>query len=637
MSGSPLQPLLLPHLRPMCCQLSQEDIESTGSWYVVNLEENLIEISKKLCTNEYRHYHNTEIVSDALKLCVDLFGILAYANLPLDVLMVASTALCHALEDFPLLTKGLVWSLSCSHLVSAGTLAYRACLKDIDESDWILFFMPAIEVVVTTENDNDISLVRLGRKKGIILSLWQPEMLLDTSFDLEYLTNIALQHPSEIIRSRPCTLSGLLLCCAEWQAQLLQQDLWQAASSGAPLHGLLTALSLVAAHPTGAEISILNAAEVERLVCLMERVVAHLLSVLASKANNITNFAPSFAEMAEAIDSTFCDILSRDEEEVMDTTPAHQLVINCIWFNLKVNKISMACCSLSSELASIESTASDIAERCGLLIVRVLKQCRHKGVIESAGMSLSHLIKMMTSNKCVRACHDLPERILTEFLDVLQEGSSAASVTRRCAGLAILVHKIVASDKHKNRPLLHLCVSRLLKIATDPVRLYSSDTSDLPSTQALHFLCMLVQDSALCQNVAAYMSDITQLCFKKLSSNIWTVRNAALQLFGALVPRLVGEKKNNDENMIGVQHMEDITNPFDHGVRNIYAEETKVIDLFAQSLLTFVQSSKNSELIELKRFASVRAESYDTDIEYVLQLLGKKFDQAYVYGIFLDP
>nr|CAD7424142.1 unnamed protein product [Timema monikensis] len=62
-----------------------------------------------------------------------------------------------ALEDFPLLTKGLVWSLSCSHLVSAGTLAYRACLKDIDESDWMLFFMPAIEVVVTTENNNDIS------------------------------------------------------------------------------------------------------------------------------------------------------------------------------------------------------------------------------------------------------------------------------------------------------------------------------------------------------------------------------------------------------------------------------------------------------------------------------------------------
>nr|CAD7452480.1 unnamed protein product [Timema tahoe] len=61
-----------------------------------------------------------------------------------------------ALEDFPLLTKGLVWSLSYSPLVSAGTLAYRACLKDIDESDWMLFFMPAIEVVVTTENNNDI-------------------------------------------------------------------------------------------------------------------------------------------------------------------------------------------------------------------------------------------------------------------------------------------------------------------------------------------------------------------------------------------------------------------------------------------------------------------------------------------------
>nr|CAD7392070.1 unnamed protein product [Timema cristinae] len=471
--------------------------------------------------------------------------------------------------------------------------------------------------------------------------------------ELEKISGSQIPDRMKSFEGRPCTLSGLLLCCAEWQAQLLQQDLWQAASSGAPLHGLLTALSLVAAHPTGAEISILNSAEVERLVCLMERVVAHLLSVLASKAINITNFAPSFAEMAEAIDSTFCDILSRDEEEVMDITPAHQLVINCIWFNLK------ACCNLSSELASIESTASDIAERCGLLIVRVLKQCRHKGVIESAGMSLSNLIKMMTSNKCMRACHDLPERILTEFLDVLQEGSSAASVTRRCAGLAILVHKIVASDKQKNRPLLHLCVSRLLKIATDPVRLYSSDTSDLPSTQALHFLCVLVQDSALCQYVAAYMSDITQLCFKKLSSNIWTVRNAALQLFGALVPKLVGEKKNNDENMIVMCGL--VAIHIQHSYNASSTEEKitlflKVVQVLSEScnpqsvhedfrlsasvslqlLALTLKSSKNSELIELKKLASVRAESYDTDIEYVLQLLGKEFDQDFLTAYVTD-
>ncbi|CAG2056777.1 unnamed protein product [Timema podura] len=424
--------------------------------------------------------------------------------------------------------------------ISQSTLAYQTIHKHFAS---IKFGTLASQ---TDINEN-------GRKMSFITQPQKCAEYLETLPPLHFQTHgsdntiySSSKSPNDVSDSgRPCTLSGLLLCCAEWQAQLLQQDLWQAASSGAPLHGLLTALSLVAAHPTGAEISILNAAEVESLVCLMESVVAHLLSVLASKANNITNFAPSFAEMAEAIDSTFCDILSRDEEEVMDITPAHQLVINCIWFNLK------ACCNLSSELASIESTTSDIAERCGLLIVRVLKQCRHKGVIESAGMSLSNLVKMMTSNKCMHACHDLPERILTGFLDLLQEGSSAASVTRKCAGLAILVHKIVASDKHKNRPLLHLCVSRLLKIATDPVRLYSSDTSDLPSTQALHFLCMLVQDSALCQYVAAYMSDITQLCFKKLSSNIWTVRNAALQLFGALVPKLVGEKKNNDENMIG--------------------------------------------------------------------------------------
>ena len=49
--------------------------------------------------------------------------------------------------------------------------------------------------------------------------------------------------------------------------------------------------------------------------------------------------APSFAEMDEAIQSSIqeslSDMLSADEEE-LQLSPAHQLVLNCIWLNLKV-------------------------------------------------------------------------------------------------------------------------------------------------------------------------------------------------------------------------------------------------------------------------------------------------------------
>jgi hypothetical protein len=52
--------------------------------------------------------------------------------------------------------------------------------------------------------------------------------------------------------------------------------------------------------------------------------------------------APSFAEMDEAIQSniqeSLSDLLSVDEEE-LQLSPAHQLLLNCVWLNLKVRYV----------------------------------------------------------------------------------------------------------------------------------------------------------------------------------------------------------------------------------------------------------------------------------------------------------
>jgi hypothetical protein len=53
--------------------------------------------------------------------------------------------------------------------------------------------------------------------------------------------------------------------------------------------------------------------------------------------------APSFAEMDEAIQSSIqqslSDLMSVDEEE-LQLSPARQLVLNCVWLNLKVRYVS---------------------------------------------------------------------------------------------------------------------------------------------------------------------------------------------------------------------------------------------------------------------------------------------------------
>jgi hypothetical protein len=79
-------------------------------------------------------------------------------------------------------------------------------------------------------------------------------------------------------------------------------------------------------------------------------------------------------------------------------------------------------------------------------------RCRHKGAIESAGVALSAFVKTITSQNKECNCasdnelHLMLDQLLTKLLHSVVHGSSKASVTRRSAGLSILIHRIVASD-----------------------------------------------------------------------------------------------------------------------------------------------------------------------------------------------
>ena len=119
---------------------------------------------------------------------------------------------------------------------------------------------------------------------------------------------------------------------------------------------------------------------------------------------------------------------------------------------------------------------------------------------------------------------------------------------------------------------------------------------DLPQTQALHFLRTLVADATLRVPMSPYLGQTALFCFGNLNSSVWSirwgliysidlkrshsyvllklgllkyiffkrnfclfffVRNASLQLFGALVPKIVGQGKStgdaeeNDATLVG--------------------------------------------------------------------------------------
>lgn len=104
-----------------------------------------------------------------------------------------------------------------------------------------------------------------------------------------------------------------------------------------------------------------------------------------------------------------------------------------------------ACCTLTSGLVCSAECSFEVVKRCSHLITQVLTRCRHKGAIEAAGVALSVFVKSVTS-QTDEDTHLMLEQLLTEFLDSLVYEGKEVSVTRRSAGLSILIHKILAND-----------------------------------------------------------------------------------------------------------------------------------------------------------------------------------------------
>ena len=92
---------------------------------------------------------------------------------------------------------------------------------------------------------------------------------------------------------------------------------------------------------------------------------------------------------------------------------------------------------------------TDKIEQCAKIIYRILLRCRHKGAIEAAGDSMGFICRKTFANRD-EVIRTIPGRILTNFLGRLGNLELGASVTRRSAGLAYLVSKIISSQPEKS-------------------------------------------------------------------------------------------------------------------------------------------------------------------------------------------
>ncbi|XP_017892011.1 uncharacterized protein LOC108632148 [Ceratina calcarata] len=330
--------------------------------------------------------------------------------------------------------------------------------------------------------------------------------------------------------------SCFLLHEATCQLTEMKRGILKAIVQGKPFFGVMTAL-LNISFRNGPESSNPSTEFIEKMLQLLDDAVDFFLSTLSSKSES-QEHSSSFAEMGLAIDQAIKNSeLDNIDVDDLSLTPAHQVLVSCIWTSLKI------CCEMACEIGTSMSSDATV-ERTANIIVTVLLRCRHKGVVEAAGAAIGYLTRSLCKEP---KYSDLPKRYLSRILE--NDSMHSLNITRRGAGLSIMFHRIVVSDNRRDRPLLHFAVQKLL----DSLNHFSDDHArciesqhDSPWARRLHFLRALVADKEIHAQLTPYMEDISLICFKYLESEMWSIRNASLQLFGSIVPRLVGQSSGEE-------------------------------------------------------------------------------------------
>ncbi|XP_071494051.1 tRNA (32-2'-O)-methyltransferase regulator THADA-like [Diadema antillarum] len=270
------------------------------------------------------------------------------------------------------------------------------------------------------------------------------------------------------------------------------------------------------------------------------------------------HISPSFGKMGEEIEKLVMDLGERggaggedSEESTAILSTEHQLILSCCWLTLKESSLLMGA------LAKIAPPFGDAShnlldkqqfELMSDCLVQILTKCRHKGALEGCKSGFYKVCAAMLS------CPDpemvaIPRKLLDLVFAVIGGTSSSSSYTKKSAGLPPLVESIiVAEPRGRERHLLKYTVEKLMEIARLPLPEQPDAKQDLPQSHGLNILRSLFVNSSLAWDVLPYAEEAVQLAIDGFSSSNWAVQNSSMQLLGALIARIFGQKKVQDEH-----------------------------------------------------------------------------------------
>lgn len=172
-------------------------------------------------------------------------------------------------------------------------------------------------------------------------------------------------------------------------------------------------------------------------------------------------------------------------------------------------------------------------------------------------------------------------RLLYRCLELLFDNTKLVSVTRRGAGYSIMMLHIVKNEQQRTRPLLKSVMDRTIALLKNYRATDASNVEKFDRLEALllHYIGVLVRDSELREATSHYYNEILLVTLKRIEHPEWTEFNAALQLFGALIPKIVGQKLAKDFDAAAGNENNDIT--YDEIIRKLPTACEYILNYFA--------------------------------------------------------
>lgn len=285
----------------------------------------------------------------------------------------------------------------------------------------------------------------------------------------------------------------------------------------------------------------------EDFTLLNEEILLLALDVLAGGKS--VEECPSFADMGMALEE-FVSINSEDQEDIPTLSPAFQFLLSWCWINLKNS------CTCLGDISSYTVRKDKCILPCSFihvirsLFVKVLTTCRHRGAIEGCRSGFFRFCSSLLSSS-VKELSNIPKVILEDVLQSLSSNSLTASVSRRSAGLPIIIQTIVSSAIKvlADRECLLFTVERLYFIAAEPLPTDHDQQRDLAQCHALNILKALFCDASLSSFLLPHLAKITIIVIDSFDSPSWAIRNAATQLISTLMMRIFGQRNLEQGSM----------------------------------------------------------------------------------------